>query len=129
LQKEPGKRYASAGDLAEDLRRFLAGKPIQARPVGGWERVVKWARRRPAAAALIAVSSLASLLLVTGLGVGLVVISDKQRQTEDALRREKEAREKSEETSYFNGIASAEHEISVGNSPGGPPPGNTEQRL
>ena len=32
LQKEPGRRYATAGDLAEDLRRFAAGKPISPRP-------------------------------------------------------------------------------------------------
>lgn len=115
LEKEPGKRFASAGDLAADLRRFLAAEPIQARPVGSWERVVKWARRRPATAALIAVSSLASVLLVTGLAVGLVVISGKQLQTENALRSEQKAREDLEQTSYLNGIGSAYHEISVGN--------------
>jgi serine/threonine protein kinase len=108
LEKEPYKRYASAGDLATDLRRFLAGEPIRARPVRAWERVVKWARRRPAAAALIAVSSLASVLLVAGLTVGIVLIADKQRQTEEALGREKL-------TSYLNSITSAEHEISLRN--------------
>jgi WD40 repeat protein/serine/threonine protein kinase len=115
LQKEPAKRYLSAGELAEDLRRFLAGEPIRARPVRAWERVVKWARRRPAAAALVAVSSLASLLLLAGLVVGIIVIADKQGQTEEALRREKEAREEIEQTSYLNGITSAFHEISARN--------------
>src|SRR5262249_5742495 len=57
LQKEPKKRYASAHELADDLRRFRQSEPIRARPVGRWERVVKWARRRPAAAALAAVSA------------------------------------------------------------------------
>jgi len=101
LQKEPGKRYASSGDLAADLRRFLAGEPIRARPIRTWERLVKWARRRPAAAALVAVSSLGSLLLLAGLVVGLVLIAA-------AYQRE-------QETSYLSGITSAEHEISVGN--------------
>jgi WD40 repeat protein len=67
LQKEPAKRYASAEALADDLHRFLAGEPIRARPLGPLARAVKWARRRPAAAGLIAVSGLAVVLLaVTG---------------------------------------------------------------
>jgi tetratricopeptide (TPR) repeat protein len=64
LEKEPGRRYASAQDLADDLARFLAGKPVRARPVGSLERAWKWARRRPAAAALLV------SLLVTGLVAG-----------------------------------------------------------
>jgi tetratricopeptide (TPR) repeat protein len=66
LHKEPRKRYATAQALAEDLRCFLAGEPIRARPIGMLERGVKWARRRPAVAALIAVSVLA--LVVVGAG-------------------------------------------------------------
>jgi len=53
LQKEPWERYASAALLADDLKRFLAGEPIQARPIGSWERLAKWARRRPVVATLI----------------------------------------------------------------------------
>jgi WD40 repeat protein/serine/threonine protein kinase len=67
LQKEPHKRYASALALADDLRRFLAGEPIQARPASAWERGVKWARRRPTAAALVAVSIVALVGLLGGM--------------------------------------------------------------
>ncbi len=64
LEKAPGKRFPSAEELAEDLRRFLDGEPIRARPVGRGEQLVKWARRRPAAAAVTGVSALAAAALV-----------------------------------------------------------------
>jgi tetratricopeptide (TPR) repeat protein/tRNA A-37 threonylcarbamoyl transferase component Bud32 len=67
LAKDPGRRYGSAEALAEDLERWLNGEPIQARRVGTGERIRKWVRRRPALAALAAVSALASLALVSGL--------------------------------------------------------------
>ncbi|MCI0461972.1 MAG: protein kinase, partial [Gemmataceae bacterium] len=52
IEKLPSKRYVSALDLAEDLRRFLGAEPIRARPPRVWERAWKWARRRPAVAAV-----------------------------------------------------------------------------
>jgi formylglycine-generating enzyme required for sulfatase activity len=66
LEKEPSRRYTSAEDLAADLRRFHVGEPIRARPVGAVERAVKWARRRPALAALTVMSVTAVLALLAG---------------------------------------------------------------
>jgi tetratricopeptide (TPR) repeat protein/predicted Ser/Thr protein kinase len=66
LQKEPAKRYASSVALADDLRRFLEGRPIVARPVSAWEKSWKWARRRPAWAALILTLVVATAALVAG---------------------------------------------------------------
>jgi non-specific serine/threonine protein kinase/serine/threonine-protein kinase len=70
LRKEPGQRYSSAEALADDLRRFLEGKPVVARPVSLLVRAVRWARRRPAVAALL----LALALVVSGSVAGLTVL-------------------------------------------------------
>jgi hypothetical protein len=88
LQKQPARRYASALELAEDLRRFQAGEPIHARPVGRSERLAKWCRRHPGVAALSA--ALALLLLVAG---GLVTWQWQEAEAALAgLRSEKAAR-------------------------------------
>jgi WD40 repeat protein len=52
LEKEPARRYERAGDLADDLGRFLAGEPVQARPIGRHIRAWRWCGRNPAQAAL-----------------------------------------------------------------------------
>ena len=67
LQKNPPQRYASAEALADDCRRFLAGEPIQARPVGRVERAIKWVKRRPVIAALSGLI----VLLTTGAMIGI----------------------------------------------------------
>ncbi len=71
LEKEPQRRYAGAVELADDLRRFGEGRPIQARPVGWAARSWRWSRRNPTAAALL-VTGLALVGLASGGGVWLV---------------------------------------------------------
>ena len=92
LRKEPGQRYASALDLADDLKRFLNGEPIQARPVSAWERGVKWAQRRPAIAALFSVL----LVVLVGGFFGMMELwlrAEAARQAEAVQRRRAEANE------------------------------------
>jgi serine/threonine-protein kinase len=68
LRKEPEARYADAAALADDLGAFLAGEAIRSRPPAWWERLARWAGRRPAEAALAAAVAMA----IIGLGVGLL---------------------------------------------------------
>jgi WD40 repeat protein/serine/threonine protein kinase len=92
LDKDARRRYGSAQELAEDLERFLKHEPIRARPLGPPARLARWAKRRPAVAALLAL-----VVGVAAVGFGLVTwkwlearhewqrAEDQQRQTEAAL--------------------------------------------
>jgi tRNA A-37 threonylcarbamoyl transferase component Bud32 len=66
LEKEPARRYATAGGLAEELRRWLRGEPIRERPPGRWERLGRWCRRYPAVATLTATLALLLMTLAAG---------------------------------------------------------------
>ncbi|MCS6851824.1 MAG: protein kinase [Gemmataceae bacterium] len=94
LQKEPRKRYSSAEALADDLAAFLRGEPIKARPVGWVERFLKWAWRRPAAAALVILLHLAA----AGMLVGILLYTrhESQRAFEAQQQREEAERQKLE---------------------------------
>jgi WD40 repeat protein len=92
LQKDPRRRYASAAELAEDLRRFRAGEPIRARPVGSVVRALRWARRRPAAAGSLGLA-VVTLAALAALAVGLVygVQLDAQRNRAEAAQAQAES--------------------------------------
>ncbi|MGI9427608.1 MAG: WD40 repeat domain-containing serine/threonine protein kinase [Bythopirellula sp.] len=52
MEKEPNQRYQTAQDVADELRCYLAGEPIRARPIGSTAKLLRWSRKRPAVAAL-----------------------------------------------------------------------------
>ena len=125
LEKEPGRRYASAAALAADLRRFLAGEPIAARPVTRLERVAKWARRKPTLAAAYTLGLLAVLLGGLG-GSGRVAVAgcrtgtrcdSEARDASDAQAEAERQREKFERFDYGRTIQVAHQEWRENNVP------------
>jgi WD40 repeat protein/serine/threonine protein kinase len=122
LHKQPHKRYAGAADLADDLQRFLRREPIRARRISSVERAVKWARRRPAVAALLA---LIVLVTVTSLAVFFELWqraeegwrnAESERDAKDlAYKREQAQRHERDFQLYLNRVALAQHELLANN--------------
>jgi WD40 repeat protein/tRNA A-37 threonylcarbamoyl transferase component Bud32 len=129
LEKEPSRRYGSAEALAEDLERWLAGEPIRARPIKTWERALKWARRKPAAATVLVASILALLVVVATLAISYGIATDalaesrqanaalleEKGKTQEALNRETKAKEeltksldRERQAGYFQRILNAQ---------------------
>src|SRR5262245_54013490 len=90
LQKDPLRRYSSAAELAEDLRRYLLGQVVAARPVGNWDRAGKWIRRNPAVASL---SATAVLALVAGTVASLLFALEANRQATELKAQTRAAEE------------------------------------
>jgi len=101
LETDRRRRYESATALSSDVERWLAGRPILARPAGLRTRLTKWVRRQPALAARVGVIIAAVLLLVGMFGVSSV-------RVRSALSRERLS-------AYVNGIALADRELAAGN--------------
>jgi serine/threonine protein kinase len=118
LHKDPARRYASSRELADDLQRYLNGEPVRARPVGRWERALKWMKRRPAATALLGVTALALAALVA-VWVSFTIRLEEQRhqaitqrdlkeeQAKIAQRQSAEARKQSERAAHLLALTAA----------------------
>jgi serine/threonine protein kinase len=100
MAKTPARRYASAQELADDLRRWLHGEPIKARPIGKAERLWRWCRRNPVAASLL-------LAVTLGSAFGLWFLS---RLSEQLVRSSalESAAQQSEMLEEVNNLYSAE---------------------
>ena len=102
LQKDPRKRYESAAALADDLDRWLTGRPIRARRSRAWERAYRWVRRNPV------VSGLGALAAVAFLG-GFGGVAWQLRQTNAALGEAKQSL-------YLQHVNMADREAQSGNT-------------
>jgi serine/threonine protein kinase/ABC-type phosphate/phosphonate transport system substrate-binding protein len=89
LEKDPARRYQTAQELAEELGRFLRDEPVLARPMGYPEKVCRWCRRNPMAAAFV-------LTLCVALGSSLALLDrvNRERKKQAALAKEVTDRER-----------------------------------
>lgn len=108
IEKEPGRRYASAAALADDLHRYLQGQPIMARPVGALERGWKWTRRQPGLASLLVAVAITTLFGVASLSWALVQAEERALALGLAKQEEAGLRQKAEDALYLSHIAQAE---------------------
>jgi serine/threonine protein kinase/WD40 repeat protein len=109
IAREPGRRYQSAGELAEDLRRFLNDQPIRARHVTAAERLWRWVRREPRLAAAVG--------LVVGLALAVVIgqwLAYEKLAAESKLRGQESERRGQAETQAL--AAKADADLALGQS-------------
>src|SRR5207302_4795340 len=106
IEKDPRRRYASADDLAEDLRRYLADEPIKARRIGPLERLGRWGRRNPLVASLSAAVVLITALGFAGVFGQMQVAQANERQATahaaQAERKEQEAKNERDQVRALN---------------------------
>jgi WD40 repeat protein len=110
LHKEARKRYPSALELAEDLRRFQAGQAVRARRIGPLGQAGRWCRRNPALASVVVALVLALAAGFAGVTWGYLDASAARQRESGARAEEAQAREQAEGSLYFNRIALAERE-------------------
>jgi WD40 repeat protein len=88
MEKRPADRYSSAKELADDLRRYLAGEPIKARPAAPIEKIMKWSRRHRT---MVSVVAGATVLLMSVVVVSFVLINKERVRALEALDKTSEA--------------------------------------
>jgi len=108
LEKDPGKRYATAQMLAEELGRFLEGKPVYARPVSRLAKAWRWSLRNPRLAAAVGAALLSVL-------IGLAGVSWQWRRAESQRQRAEAGELMARQNAYASDMLLAQHAQAAGN--------------
>lgn len=87
LQKQPERRYSTAADLRDDLRRYRKNLPTLARPLSRREQIVRWARRAPYKASLLGITVVFLAVTAAGFGLYLRELRDHRNELSDSLRQ------------------------------------------
>jgi serine/threonine protein kinase/Tfp pilus assembly protein PilF len=114
LEKNPEKRYSSAYALAEDLNRFLDGRPIQARPMRSWQKCWRFIRRHPAIAAGVLAAVAIVCLLLTAWGYSQAVVQLAHHNAEKKYAQFVQCRN---EALFYGLLASDDRELFLGSEP------------
>jgi WD40 repeat protein len=107
MDKESGRRYATVGEVAEDLRRFLADRPVQARRTSLSERAWRWCRRNPARATAASLAVVA-MLAVVALAIGSVFVMRLRQEQAKTEKYRHEAEQLSASLALERGLTLAE---------------------
>ena len=110
LEKRPGRRYASAQALVDDLERFLAGQTVMARPVGPLGRTWRWSRRRKGLATSIALLG----LLAVGSSIATFRIGRAEKAARDNYRQAEQHLQRARLSAYAGDLALADRAIEDG---------------
>jgi serine/threonine protein kinase/WD40 repeat protein len=107
MARRPADRYASAAVLAEDLRRFLSDRPIQARPATSLEKVWRWCRRNPAVASLTVAVWMLLAAIAVGASVSSFWLAEEQTATKKQLKLTEKAEKRAENRLFEALVAQA----------------------
>lgn len=86
LERDAGRRYSTAAEVAAELQRFLTGEPIKSRPISSFSRAMRWAKRKPA---LATASTLTTVLAIAGPLAAYRIAADRQTIAAQLVERDK----------------------------------------
>ncbi len=115
IERDPRHRYATAGALAEDLRRFVADEPILARRLSLFERLGRWARRNRGVAASLAVIALLLIAAAAVSSIGVVLLGAAHQREQNARRDAEKQRDAARYNLYLSNAHLVQREWETGN--------------